>query len=163
MVGDNPIQTMRKALEILRDCFKLIAVGDLVCYTMIENDKIPDICVIDGKTKRKYETPKIKEEGFSMVLKAWNPPGHITQEVLKTIKEATEALNKKHKVLIKIYGEEDLLALPLITQSPENSCVVIGIPNVGVGYVRIDKETKKAVEEILAKFLEVDITPDEIS
>ncbi len=159
VVGSDPIQTMRKALENLRECSKLIAVGDLVCYTVIENNKTPDICVIDGKTKRTNKTPEISEERFSRVVSVWNPPGHITQEALNTIREAVEALNKNQKILIKVSGEEDLLALPLIAQSPDNSCVLLGIPNVGVGYVRINQDERKKAEETLAMFHETEITP----
>ncbi|MFN3267939.1 MAG: GTP-dependent dephospho-CoA kinase family protein [Zestosphaera sp.] len=157
--GSDPTQTMRKALESLGECSKLIAVGDLVCYTVIENSKTPDICVIDGKTKRTNKTPEISEERFSRVVNVWNPPGHITQEALNTIREAVEALNKNQKILIKVSGEEDLLALPLIAQSPDNSCVLLGIPNVGVGYVRINQDERKKAEEILAMFHETEITP----
>ncbi|MEM0086011.1 MAG: DUF359 domain-containing protein, partial [Zestosphaera sp.] len=70
-----------------------------------------------------------------------------------------EALNKNQKTLIKVLGEEDLLALPLITQLPEGSCVVLGIPNVGVGYVRVNQEARKKAEEILSRFYEVEISP----
>ncbi len=163
VVGSDPTQTMRKALENLRECFKLVAVGDLVCYTMIENSETPDICVIDGKTKRTSKTPEIREEEFSKVIKAWNPPGHITQDAVNAVREAVEALSKDHKTLVRVLGEEDLLALPLITQLPENSCVVLGIPDVGVGYVRVSRETKKKAEEILSRFYEVEITPSQTS
>lgn len=158
-MGNDPTQTMRKALEILRECLKLIAVGDLVCHTIIENSKTPDICVVDGKTKRTNKTPEIREERFNKIARVWNPPGHITQDALNTIREAVEALNKNQKTLIKVSGEEDLLALPLLAQSPEGSCVVLGIPNVGVGYAIINQEVRKKAEEILARFHEVEITP----
>ncbi|MEM0025704.1 MAG: GTP-dependent dephospho-CoA kinase family protein [Zestosphaera sp.] len=159
VVGEDPIQTMKKALENLRECLKLVAVGDLVCYTIIENSKTPDVCVVDGKTRRTNKTPEIREERFDKTARTWNPPGHITQDALNTIREAVEALNKNQKTLIKVLGEEDLLALPLITQLPEGSCVVLGIPNVGVGYVRVNQEARKKAEEILSRFYEVEISP----
>lgn len=59
---------MREVLERLRGCNKLIAVGDLVCYSMMVNNVTPDICVIDGKTKRTYGVPEISEKCFSKVL-----------------------------------------------------------------------------------------------
>lgn len=154
---------MRKALEKLRECSKLIAVGDLVCYTIIENNETPDICVVDGKTKRTNKTPEIREEMFSKIVRAWNPPGHITQDALNAIREALEALSKNQKTLIKVSGEEDLLALPLIAQSPKDSCVVLGIPDVGVGYVRVDKEARLRARDMLAKFHEVELTSDQTS
>lgn len=159
VVGGDPTQTMRKALEILRECLRLVAVGDLVCHTMIENGKTPDICVVDGKTKRTSKTPEVREDMFNKVARVWNPPGHITRDALNAIREAVEALSENQKTLIKVSGEEDLLALPLLAQSPEGSCVVLGIPDVGVGYARVNQEVRKKAEEILARFHEVEITP----
>jgi len=161
--GRDPVQTMRKTLEKLRECSKLIAVGDLVCHTMIENNAVPDICVIDGKTKRTSKTPEIRVDVFSKVVKTWNPPGHITQDALNTIKEAVKALKENLKTLIIVSGEEDLLALPLITQLPDESCVVLGIPDVGVGYVKVCEEARKKTREILSKFHEVEISPSQTS
>jgi hypothetical protein len=148
--GKDPIQTMKKTLEKLGECSKLVAVGDLVCHTMIENEVVPDICVIDGKTKRTSKTPEIRVEKFSKVVKTWNPPGHITQDALNTIEEVVKAL-------------KELLALPLITRLPEGSCVVLGIPDVGVGYVRVCEEARKKAEEVLSKFHEVEITTSQTS
>jgi uncharacterized protein (UPF0218 family) len=161
--GRDPIQTMKKTLEKLGECSKLVAVGDLVCHTMIENEVVPDICVIDGKTKRTSKTPEIRVEKFSKVVKTWNPPGHITQDALNTIEEVVKALKENLKTLIIVSGEEDLLALPLITRLPEGSCVVLGIPDVGVGYVRVCEEARKKAEEVLSKFREVEITTSQTS
>ncbi len=146
---------MRVVLERLRDCSKLIAVGDLVCYSIMANDVTPDICVIDGKTKRTYGVPEIREGGFSKVLETWNPPGHITDASVRVLREAVRALRDYQKVLVKVSGEEDLLALPLIMHSPEGGCVIMGMPGVGVGYVRVCRETRRRVKETLSKFREV--------
>lgn len=146
---------MREVLERLRGCNKLIAVGDLVCYSMMVNNVTPDICVIDGKTKRTYGVPEISEKCFSKVLETWNPPGHITDGSVRVLREAVNALRNDQKVLVKVSGEEDLLALPLIIHSPEGGCVIMGMPGVGVGYVRVCRETRKRVKETLSKFSEV--------
>ncbi|MEM2005813.1 MAG: GTP-dependent dephospho-CoA kinase family protein [Zestosphaera sp.] len=155
--GSEPEETMKETLRRLKDCDKLIAVGDLVCYSLLANGVTPDICVIDGKTKRTCGAPGIEEGRFSKVLKSWNPPGHITYASLRILRKAVAALGNDEKVLVRISGEEDLLALPLIISSPEGSCVIVGMPNVGVGYMRIDEGVKKRVKEIMERFATVDL------
>lgn len=155
--GSEPEETMRETLKRLKDCGKLIAVGDLVCYSLIANNVTPDICVVDGKTKRTCRVPEINEKQFSKILESWNPPGHITYAAIKTLKKAVAALENNEKILIKISGEEDLLALPLIMNAPDGSCVIVGMPDTGVGYMRVDKKVKERMKEIVSKFITVDL------
>lgn len=148
---------MRETLKKLKDCSKLIAVGDLVCYSLIVNGVTPDMCVVDGKTKRTYRVPEINEKQFNKVLESWNPPGHITYTTMKTLKKAVAALKNSEKILVKISGEEDLLALPLVINSPYGSCVIVGMPNIGVGFMRVNGRIKKRMKEIMNKFITVDL------
>lgn len=155
--GENPIKTVEEALN-KTTCDYVIAVGDVICYTLIKAGKTPNICVIDRKTQRKEVNVGIDPSKFSKTYQVKNPAGHITLEAIKTLNKALkEAVEENLKVLIVIDGEEDLLALPLIKEAPNKTCVFLGMPNVGVGVVEVNQQERKNAEETLSKFTEVEL------
>ena len=54
--------------------------------------------------------------------------------------------------MIKVKGEEDLLALPAILLAPLHSIMLYGQMDMGIVMVEVTEEKKKEVMEILKKF-----------
>ena len=76
-----------------------------------------------------------------------NPAGVITLEAWETIKRAM----KDEEALIVVEGEEDLLALPCIVESPNNSLVLYGQPSKGLVVVDTNTNVKSEASQILSR------------
>src|SRR6266849_1604623 len=76
-----------------------------------------------------------------------NPAGVITLEAWETIKQAM----KDNEALIVVEGEEDLLALPCIVESPSNSLVLYGQPSKGLVVVDTNSKVKDEASLILSR------------
>ena len=158
--GEDLLPTALKTLEKVRDCKELIAVGDVVCSTIVEAGKVPEVCVIDGKSRR---TPikglryGIKELSsiYSKVLRANNPASHITEESLKALRNSLRMMREGIKSLIIVDGEEDLLTLPLAADAPTSSCIIYGSPGKGISVIQVNEGIKKEAQNILRKFIEI--------
>ncbi|MFQ6072012.1 MAG: GTP-dependent dephospho-CoA kinase family protein [Methanosarcinales archaeon] len=111
---------------------KLIAVGDIITYNLIKHNILPDICIVDGMTKRVPVTNEIMsrtDHPSFKVISVNNPAGTITKQLVRAI---DKALKCNQKIKIFVHGEEDLAALPAIWLAPINTIVVYGQPNEGV-------------------------------
>jgi uncharacterized protein (UPF0218 family) len=94
-------------------------------------------------TLRKRISPvEIKAERTYRVT---NPAGVITSEAWDTIKEAL----KDGDAVVFVDGEEDLLAIPAILESPDNAFVVYGQPSEGLVVVTASPEIKREVRKIM--------------
>lgn len=116
---------------------KIITVGDGCSLTLPS-----DVKIFDGKIKRK----KIKGV-LPFSLSCLNPAGTIQAEVWPIIKKA---LKENKNVFVK--GEEDLLVVPAVLLSKENSLVVYGFADKGVCLISVHSETKKVFKGLLKKF-----------
>src|SRR5437667_12844524 len=76
-----------------------------------------------------------------------NPAGVITLEAWETIKRAM----KDEEALIVVEGEEDLLALPCIVESPNNSLVLYGQPSKGLVGVDTNTTVRNEASLILSR------------
>ena len=122
----------------------LISVGDIVTKHMIESGIKLDLLIIDNKTMRKPIPPLNVKVDQSFYAK--NPPGTITNEAWRVINQAINCIGKT-KVIIE--GEEDLLTLVSVLSAPENSIVVYGQPNKGIVIIKVTKETKEKMYQIV--------------
>lgn len=135
----------------------VIVVGDFVLATFVER-KIPiSIGIIDRKTKR---VPTKKEIYLLDVLTdkhivvphipLTNRRSTINKEAWVTI---ALAMLQKNTVIVRVFGEEDLLAIPAILLAPKNSLVVYGQPppNEGLVYQYIDDEIREKALNLLLK------------
>jgi hypothetical protein len=123
----------------------LIAVGDVV--TAQAANKGWDLYIVDHKVMRKA-IPPIKVD-VDRTLYVSNPPSMITQEAWLAISDALK-IGLRTKIVVD--GEEDLLAIPALLLSPDNSYVVYGQPNEGVVLVRSTKRKKGFVQRLLDQF-----------
>lgn len=122
----------------------IISVGDAVSKNLVENGVLPKLVIVDNKVMRKKSTPVTVPA--EKVITVVNPVGTITEEAVKAVKEAIECCSK---VKIVVDGEEDLLTLIAALYAPENSFVIYGQPYQGVVVIKVTKEKRKEVTEIL--------------
>jgi uncharacterized protein (UPF0218 family) len=123
----------------LEGCQLLMAVGDMVSYTLLDNGFEPDLVVYDLMTERRHYTSLIAKledmEGVS--VKVTNPAGQITAEL---VQEIALALNRDVPTKLQVEGEEDLAALACTAMAPLGSCLMYGVPGKGMALLRIDQE-----------------------
>lgn len=158
--GYDYLSVALETLNVLRGCRLVVAVGDVVCSSLIAVGRVPNVCIIDGKSRRRELGTEVSEELFNVVLHARNPPGYITEEASKKVKESIDGVlesSLKLRVLLIIDGEEDLLALPALLSVRVGDCVTYGIPGRGITVIRVDDEIKDLVRNVLSMFEEVEL------
>lgn len=137
--------------ERLAGCGRLISVGDMVTVTLVKNGLIPDIAVIDYRTRRGPCDRKSREilSGMqSETVRVENPAGVITADLWNAI---ARAMRHTSKTKIEVAGEEDLAALACIELADKGDCVIYGIPNQGISTIRIDEEIKREIRAVLGQ------------
>jgi len=127
---------------------KVTTVGDIVSRETLATGIQVNLRILDQVTLRKRIDPiKIKAERTYRVS---NPPGVITKEAWDTIKEAL----KDREAVIFVEGEEDLLAIPAILESPDNAIIVYGQPSQGLVIVTASPDMKREVREMMNRMTE---------
>lgn len=139
-------ETMRKLREIVdkEKPVKIISVGDRVSINLVENSLLPHLLIVDNKIMRRRISPISISVNKAFHVK--NPPGTITREALATIEDV---LKQDRRTKIVVEGEEDLLTLAAVLYAPEKSFVVYGQPYEGIVVVKVTKEKKAEVANIL--------------
>jgi len=127
---------------------KVTTVGDVVSRETLAAGIQVSLRIVDQMTLRKRISPvEIKAERTYRVR---NPAGVITGEAWDTIKEAL----KEREAVIFVDGEEDLLAIPAVLESPDNALVVYGQPSEGLVVVATSTQTKTEVRKIMNRMTE---------
>jgi uncharacterized protein (UPF0218 family) len=142
VVGEELLST------VLKDALKIVTVGDICSLTVFEAGMVPDVAVVDFKTRRgevEDKRPKILKIGQT-VINVKSPAGELTRELWDAVSDAYGA---SVPVRIEVSGEEDLAALPCIWLAPPGTAVIYGLP--GVGLVVVHNESAKIkVENVLS-------------
>lgn len=124
---------------------RIIAVGDVVSRETFAAGIAVNLRILDHISMRK------PTEAFNLRInktyRVKNPAGVITLEAWETIKQAM----KDDESLIIVEGEEDLLALPCIVESPSNSLVLYGQPSKGLVVVETSPNLKDEASMILSR------------
>ena len=147
LLPGEPSKTMPELKSIIRRIHpgKIVAVGDVVSRETVVAGIRVDLRIIDHVSMRK------PTESFT--LKAMityhvrNPAGVITLESWEAIKRAM----KDDDAVIFVDGEEDLLALPSIVESPNNSIVLYGQPSQGLVVVDTNSTVRNEANLILQR------------
>jgi len=134
----------------------LACVGDIVTYYTLKTKFKPDIVVIDGKSIRKSLNSSIKTEIEQMTLnytsiKAKNPAGHITEDLVEKLFKAIEFAKSGCKVRVFVDGEEDLAVMPLAIMLPKDSLIVYGQPKRGVVAIAVSREKKFEIFDLVKR------------
>lgn len=145
-----------KILELVKDCSGVIVIGDFACLKLLNQGYVPNVCVVDGSTRR-LTAETVPRERFDKVVSCLNPRSHICEDATKKMVSAIIESTDTNKILIVVEGEEDLLALVPLVISPPRWCVVYGLPGCGAEVVYVDKEISETAKKILELFEEVEI------
>ncbi len=139
-------ETMMRLKELIKKekPIKIVSVGDIVSYNMVENGISLDVLIVDNKVMRKPIQPITVDT--DQTLYADNPPGTITDEAWTAIRRALE---HKGRTKVVIDGEEDLLTVVAVLSAPEDSLVVYGQPHVGIVVVKVTEETRENMQHIV--------------
>jgi len=145
---------VRSLVDDLDNPTILISVGDVTTFHLLESNIIPDILIVDDRTKRAPASSQVvygtKHKGFAEIT-VDNPPGVITEDLIGVI---SDAILSDKNVRIFVQGEEDLAALPAILMAPLNSVVLYGQPDKGVMLVRVTESIKAELKDLFDKILE---------
>jgi len=151
----RPIGRLVKGGEVVaavKGARPLVSVGDYTTADLVERGILPQIAVVDFKTNR-IEEPrwhtKLKGVG-DWVIVIDNPAGTIRKEVWPVI---SEAFKSRERVRLEVRGEEDLLALVCIALAPEGAVVAYGQPGEGAVVVRVDRQARAKVNDILRRMV----------
>lgn len=145
LIPGTPAETSRILAERLRNVSgKIIAVGDRVSHELAALGVNTDVYVVDDKIERREVEP-FTIPG-ALVMTCENKPGTISDEAYTTLKTA---IDTSGPVIVRVKGEEDLLALVAIIEAPLGSLVIYGQPSMGVVIVEVDEETKRYALSIL--------------
>jgi len=113
---------------------RIVIVGDVTLRNMLEVGVVPDLAVVDLKTKRTEEMKDLAGD----VIEVKNPPGMITSELWEKVSE-----NIDKGVTLLVEGEEDLAVIPCVLEADWNSFVLYGQPDVGIVAVEVTEEVKE--------------------
>lgn len=146
----GPVLSGGEAFQAVESARLVVTVGDACTVDMVARGRMPNIAIVDFKTKREafddlYESLQIVGD---LVLRAVNPAGTLTTDAWRAI---DEAFKSGSRVRIEVLGEEDLTALAAIDLAPEGTAVLYGQPNEGVVLARADVATKFRVKDILRR------------
>jgi len=148
--GEECVKAMEDAL---RSAEKVVAVGDMTAFYLLKSGIMPDLLVVDNKTKRMpisdQVTEKLDHKRYKTV-KVQSPAATLSKDLIDLIKAS---LQGSEKIKIVVEGEEDLATLPAILYAPTGSAVVYGQPNEGSVLVDVTLEKKLHIEEIMKRMI----------
>ncbi|MDS0278852.1 GTP-dependent dephospho-CoA kinase family protein [Halomicroarcula sp. S1AR25-4] len=126
----------------------LVAVGDIVTYHLLEAGRVPDVALVDERTKRSAVDAAVSAaiEGFDRRVSVSNPAATLTRALLVAMRDA---LDGDGTTLVDVDGEEDLAALPAVLAIPDGGSVVYGQPDEGMVLVMPDDATRERVRSLL--------------
>ncbi len=139
--GKPEIAVVKRLQEEQPNC--VITVGDVTSETVISEGFIPDVCVVDGITKRGIYPIDISADNEYTV---YNPPAVLYPEAWSTM---ATALDNEGKSVIFVEGEEDLMGFPAVLLAEENSVMLYGQPNVGIVWVPVTLDNRRIAREFL--------------
>ena len=143
-----------KAPSFLNQSDYIATVGDICTIKIIEEIRVPNLMIIDYKTKRNIELDesqtKIIESTNCHSVNVRNEAGTITDELINAIKEAIYS-NKTTKIIVD--GEEDLATLPAIKLCENGAKVIYGMPDKGMVVVDVNQQTKERANRLLERML----------
>ena len=150
LLAGSPAETMPKLKVLVQrsNPSKLTTVGDVVSRESLAAGIQVSLRIVDQMTLRKRMSPvEIKVE---RTYKVRNPAGVVTKEAWDAIREAL----RDREALILVDGEEDLLAIPAVLESPDNALVIYGQPSEGLVVVTASAEKKSEVRKIVDRMTE---------
>jgi len=139
--------------ERLRGSGKIVAVGDMVAYHLLEAGVAPDVAVVDGRTKREEVDDEVVESWSALPLfrRVENEPGTVSRGLVAALREALGKKENGEGVLVEVDGEEDLAVLPALVLADEGDTVLYGQPGEGMVYVEVNSEKSADALDLLRR------------
>lgn len=131
-------QVLQKKKPVL-----IITIGDVVTETLYQAGVVPDVSIIDYRTRR-AQVMVPKQYGADEVMgPVQNPAGTIQDEAALAISQAMQDSLKTGKhIEVVIEGEEDLMGIPVVMTAPLGSIFVYGQHGSGIVLVEVTEEQK---------------------
>jgi len=148
--GLECITAMEKELLFAK---KVVAIGDMTAFYLLKASIVPDLLVVDNKTKRMPVSDhiiKMLDHESYKTVRVKNPAATVSKDLIDLIQDS---LNSDEHVKIVVEGEEDLATLPAILCAPMGSVVVYGQPNEGSVLVNVTPERKLYIEEFMKRMI----------
>ncbi|MGZ4864031.1 MAG: GTP-dependent dephospho-CoA kinase family protein [Halobacteriota archaeon] len=144
--------------EKLRVYSKIVSVGDITTYNIVQAGIVPDVSIIDGITMRQ----KVPDDIYSTIsidprvnYEVNNPAGSVSQQLYNAIRSSMERIARSELVRIVVNGEEDLAVIPAVVEAPLGAAVVYGQPNKGMVIIAITEERKKKAKQLMRELLKI--------
>ncbi len=132
----------------------IITVGDICTININEQVRMPDLSIIDFKTKRdsplSAEQRSIMDQIGEKIVNVNNNAGTISDELWNAIKVA---ISDNVKTRIVVEGEEDLATLAAISLADLGAKVIYGMPDKGMVVVDVNQQKKERANNFLEKML----------
>jgi len=149
----NGLECVKAMEKELLSAKKVVAIGDMTAFYLLKASIVPDLLVVDNKTKRMAVSDHVIEmlghESYRTV-RVKNPAATISKDLIDQIQES---LRGTEHVKIIVEGEEDLATLPAILYAPLGSVVVYGQPNEGSVLVDVTPERKLHIEKFMKQMI----------
>ncbi len=138
--------------DFLKDSKFIATIGDICTIKIIEEIRIPDLMIVDYKTKRDVsltnEQKNIIESTDCKTVEVVSEAGTISKELYDEI-EIAITKNKKIQIIVK--GEEDLATLPVIKLCQIGAKVIYGMPDKGMVVVDVNQQAKERANKLLER------------
>jgi len=121
---------------------RVVSVGDETSRLFVDHGRSADVYVVDGHVERERVTPLQGDEGLRIV----NPAGYISSSSWEVIGRAIEIGGG---IVVRVEGEEDLLALVAIMEVPIGSIVFYGQPGEGLVAVHVTEPKRHEIAEFI--------------
>ena len=138
--------TKEKIRGLLKDAKKVVSVGDSTTDRLIFFDVLPDVSVIDNRERRLKRKISLHSKINVHELHCANPAGTISREAVSILHKA---LKISAPVKVIVYGEEDMLALPVIAFAPYRTFVLYGQPLQGIVVVTVTAKMRRKAKDIM--------------
>jgi uncharacterized protein (UPF0218 family) len=142
--------------EKLRAYKKIVTVGDITTYNVIQAGIVPDVCIVDGITMRTKVPDTIYQAITSerrAVYEVYNPPGSVTQQLQNAVSGSMKNIGRSLRTRIVVNGEEDLAVIPAVIEAPLGTAVVYGQPSEGMVIIVTTREKKEKAKRLLREIL----------
>ncbi len=144
--------------EKLRAYSKIVTVGDITTYNVVQAGIVPDVSIIDGITMRQRVPDDICSAisvDPRIIYKVDNPAGSITRQLCIAVSSSMERVARSERVRIVVNGEEDLAVIPAVVEAPLGAAVIYGQPNKGMVIITVTQERKRKARQLLHEILKI--------
>lgn len=144
--------------EKLKAYSKIVTVGDITTYNVVQAGIVPDISIIDGITMREKVPDEICRAisiDAHTIYKVENPPGSISQELRNALNSSMQHVAGSEHVRIVVHGEEDLAVIPAVVEAPLGAAVVYGQPKEGMVIIAVTRERKEKAKRLMREILKI--------